>query len=83
MGAVQTAGQLYALSLVIVIVGKGLIVDWQGWGTRYYEWNNRADLPGMSWYRMHGGNRLYRITNGGACVLIGILSALATLFHVI
>jgi hypothetical protein len=82
MEGAQSGGQLYAVSLVAVVLGTAIIIDWQGWGTRWYEWQNRADLPGIAWIRSHGGSRLFRTLNGTTLVVLGIATALLAIFHV-
>jgi hypothetical protein len=82
MEGAQSAGLLYAVSLGAVLVGTAIIIDWQGWGSRWFEWQNRAGLPGIAWIRAHGGSRLFRTLNGTTLVVLGVATALLTIFHV-
>jgi hypothetical protein len=82
MDGAQSAGLLYVVSLVLVALGTAIVIDWQGWGTRWYEWQNRADLPGFAWIRNHGGSPLFRTLNGTTLIVLGIFVAALTTFHV-
>ena len=74
--------QLFAVSVLAVLLGLAILTDWNGCGTWWYELQDRANLPGAGWYRKHGGRRGFCVSNGLTAIGCGIFLALVTLLHV-